>query len=215
MSAKLGNVAEMIRMGAPRLIQSDEELEEYAEALFRLTAKSDATPDEERAIELPTILVERYESERYPVPDVEPVDVFRFLLTSNRLSQRDLIPELGSESSVSLVLSGKRQLNREHIARLSKRFQVSPAVFFGNEITRHEAIRLVLLSRKSRTATTKEISEEIEKRHLYSRKDGGAAKPQQINARVRKHPGLFEFAAPGVVRLIERSGAKSQPGRAA
>jgi HTH-type transcriptional regulator/antitoxin HigA len=39
--------------------------------------------------------------------------------------------ELGSESTVSLVLSGKRQLNRDHIARLSRRFNLSPAVFFG------------------------------------------------------------------------------------
>jgi HTH-type transcriptional regulator/antitoxin HigA len=39
--------------------------------------------------------------------------------------------ELGSESTVSLVLSGKRQLNRDHIARLSRRFHVSPSVFFG------------------------------------------------------------------------------------
>jgi HTH-type transcriptional regulator/antitoxin HigA len=215
MSGKLGNAAEMIGMGAPRLIQSDEELEEYTEALFRLTERPDLTRNEERAIELLTILVERFESERYPVPDAEPVDVLRFLLTSNGLSQRDLVPELGSESTVSLVLSGRRQLNRDHIARLSKRFHVSPGVFFGSEITLHEAIRMVLLGRESHTATTKEISAEIAKRGLYVRKDRGAAKPTQINARARKYPDLFEFAAPGVVRLVRHSGAKSQPDRAA
>ena len=32
---------------------------------------------------------------------------------------------------MSLVLSGKRRLNRDHIARLSQRLNVSPAVFFG------------------------------------------------------------------------------------
>ena len=47
------------------------------------------------------------------------------------LSQRDIAAELGSESTVSLVLSGKRRLNRDHIARLSQRFHVSPSVFFG------------------------------------------------------------------------------------
>lgn len=215
MSAKLGNAAEMIKKGAPRLIQSDEELKDYIEALFRLTAKPDATPDETRAIELLTLLIEKYESERYPVPDAEPVDVLRFLLSSNGLSQRDLIAELGSESTVSLVLSGKRQLNRDHIARLSKRFHISPAVFFANQITLHEAIRLVLLGRESRSATTKEISDEIQKRGLYSRQDSGAAKPKQISARVRQYPKLFEFAAPGVVRLAADSHAESKSGRAA
>jgi HTH-type transcriptional regulator / antitoxin HigA len=131
MSTVLADPAEMIRRGAPRLIRNDDQLEEYTRALFDLTAKDDPTPDEEEAIELMTLLVERYEQEHYPVPKSEPVDVLRYLLEGNGLSQRDIAPELGSESTVSLVLSGKRQLNRDHIARLSRRFNVSPAAFFG------------------------------------------------------------------------------------
>jgi HTH-type transcriptional regulator/antitoxin HigA len=107
----------MIRQGAPRLIHNDEELEEYTQALFALTARPDPTPEEEAAIELMTLLVERYEQERYPIPAAEPADVLRFLLEHNGLSQRDIAPELGSESTVSPVLSGKRKLNRDHIAR--------------------------------------------------------------------------------------------------
>ncbi|MGA2217074.1 MAG: helix-turn-helix domain-containing protein [Terracidiphilus sp.] len=131
MSTTLANPAEMIRRGAPRLIHSDTELAEYTDALFELTAKADPTPEEEEAIELITLLVERYEAERYSIPEAEPVDVLRFLLERNSLSQRDIAEELGSESTVSLILSGKRQLNRDHISRLSRRFNVSPAVFFG------------------------------------------------------------------------------------
>lgn len=121
----------MIRQGAPRLIHNEQELAEYTQALFDLTAKPDPTPDEEEAIELISLLIDRYETEHYPLPEAEPADVLRFLLERNGLSQRDIAPELGSESTVSLVLSGKRQLNRDHIARLSRRFNVSPAVFFG------------------------------------------------------------------------------------
>lgn len=33
-------------------------------------------------------------------------------------------------SIVSEVLSGKRDFNKEHITRLSKRFRVSPELFF-------------------------------------------------------------------------------------
>jgi HTH-type transcriptional regulator/antitoxin HigA len=131
MSTALANPTEMIRQGAPRLIHSDEELAKYTKELFKLTAKARPTWVEEEAIELLTLLIERYEAERYPVPDASPIDVLRFLLEQNGLSQRDIAPELGSESTVSLVLSGKRQLNRDHIARLSRRFHVSPSVFFG------------------------------------------------------------------------------------
>jgi HTH-type transcriptional regulator / antitoxin HigA len=131
MSTALANPAEMIRKGAPHLIHSDEELAEYTRTLFELTAKSDPTPEEEEAIELLTLLIERYEAEHYPVPDASPIDVLRFLLDQNGLLQRDIASELGSDSNVSLILSGKRRLNRDHIARLSERFHVSPAVFFG------------------------------------------------------------------------------------
>ena len=135
MSTALANPTEMIRRGAPRVIHTDEELAEYTQALFALTSKADPTPEDENAIELMTLLVERYEQERYPIPPAGPADVLRFLLEQNGLSQRDIAPELGSESTVSLVLSGKRQLNRDHIARLRRRFSVSPAVFFGTSPT--------------------------------------------------------------------------------
>lgn len=130
MSATLANPAEMIHVGAPRCIHNDEELAQYTAALFALTAKEDTTRNENDAIELLTLLIERYESTRYPVPQAEPVEVLRYLMESNKISQRDLISEFGAESTVSLVLSGKRTMNRDHIARLSKRFHVSPAVFF-------------------------------------------------------------------------------------
>ena len=131
MSTTLANPTEMIRRGAPRLIHSDEQLAEYTEALFRLTAKGDRTTEEEEAIELLTLLIDRYESQRYPVPEAAPADVLRFLLDRSGLTQRDIAEELGSESTVSLVLSDKRQLTRDHIARLSERFHVSPSVFFA------------------------------------------------------------------------------------
>jgi len=120
----------MIKNGAPHVIHSDKHLAEYAEALFALTVKARPTRVEEETIELLTLLIERYEDEHYSVPDASPADVLRFLIEQNGLRQRDLIPEFGNEAMVSLILSGKRRLTCDHIARLSERFHVSPAVFF-------------------------------------------------------------------------------------
>jgi HTH-type transcriptional regulator / antitoxin HigA len=131
MSTALANPAKMIKQGAPHVIHSDEELAEYTKALFELTAKPEPTRDEEEAIDLLTLLIERYETEHCAMPDADPITVLKFLLERNGLSQRDIAAELGGESTVSLVLSGRRRLNREHIARLSHRFHVSPSVFFG------------------------------------------------------------------------------------
>jgi HTH-type transcriptional regulator/antitoxin HigA len=130
MSTILANPVEMIRQGAPHLIRSDEQLAAYTQALFDLTAKSRPTRHEQEAIALLTLLIDQYELQRSPIPDAEPTDVLRFLLDQNGLTQRDIAPELGSETTVSLILSGKRQLTRDQIARLSQRFRVSPTVFF-------------------------------------------------------------------------------------
>lgn len=216
MTIELANPAEMIRRGAPRLIHNDKELAAYTAALFDLTVKARPTAYEEEAIELITLLIEQYESARYPLPDAEPVDVLRFLLEHNELSQRDISSELGSESTVSLILSGKRRLNQAHIERLSRRFNVSPAVFFGKPMTLDEAIKVVLLGRKRHTATTREISAEIRQRGLYLRPvDGEPAKASQINARVRQNPDKFEFIQPGVVRLLKRALTTAETDKAA
>jgi len=129
MSAALANPVEMIRQGAPRPIRSEKQLEEYTRVLSELDSKPKPTRDEEDAMELLTLLIEHYEDEHYPIPDASPVEVLRFLLSQHGLTQREIAPELGSETTVSLILSGKRKLTREHITRLSARFHVSPAVF--------------------------------------------------------------------------------------
>jgi uncharacterized protein (DUF1778 family) len=79
--------------------------------------------------------------------------------------------------------------------------------------TLHKAMRIILLERETYTATTEELGVEIERRGLYKRKDGNAARAKQINARVRKYPRMFEFAMPGVVRLLVDSISQSESAR--
>jgi len=130
MATLLANPVKMIERGAPRVIRTEKELEAYTRALFGLTAQPRPTKAQVDAIDLLTLLIERYESEHYSLPDATAADVLRFLLDRHSLKQRDIARELGGESVVSEVLSGKRKLNTTQIERLSKRFHVSPAVFF-------------------------------------------------------------------------------------
>jgi HTH-type transcriptional regulator/antitoxin HigA len=157
MSTALADPTDMIRRGAPRLIRSDEELAEYSSVLFTLTAKSRPTPAEQDAINLITLLIEHYELRRYPVAEARSVEVLRFLMTSNGVSQGKITPELGFQASASLILLGKRPLNRGHIARLSKRFGVSPAVFFdeASAIPLRRNIKRKNAKKKSAPAKTK------------------------------------------------------------
>ena len=73
-------------------------------------------------------LVEVYETERHPIPDVSPAEVLAFLMEQNGLKLEDL-PEIGAPSVVSAVLNGKRELDIRQVATLSKRFGVPGDVF--------------------------------------------------------------------------------------
>ena len=74
-------------------------------------------------------LIEHYEKERYPIREVDPIEMLEFLMEQHGLSQTDLAKEFGGQPVVSAVLSGKRPLNKNHILRLAARFHVSPATF--------------------------------------------------------------------------------------
>ena len=119
----------MIAKGAPHVIHNDEELEAYTNALFQLTALENPSRSEEEAIELLTLLVERYEETHYPIPAPDAVSVVRFLLEQQDLAQRDLIPEFGSESAVSMFLAKQRKLTLEQVRKLSARFKLPADVF--------------------------------------------------------------------------------------
>lgn len=131
MSTVLANPAEMIAHGAPRVIHNDAELEAYTDALFQLTALDSPSPSEAEAIELLTLLVERYESEHYHIPAADPTEVVKFLIEQQHLTQRDLIPQFGSESAVSMFLAGHRKLTLAQVRKLSTRFKLPADVFIG------------------------------------------------------------------------------------
>ncbi len=74
-------------------------------------------------------LIEHYEADHVEIKEIAKKDVLKSLMEEHGLTQHDL-PEIGSQGVVSELLSGKRELNARQIKSLSKKFGVSPAVFF-------------------------------------------------------------------------------------
>lgn len=58
------------------------------------------------------------------------VAVLRVLMAQYNLTGGDLQMEIGSKPLVSMILSGQRNLTKEHISNLTQRFNISPALFF-------------------------------------------------------------------------------------
>jgi len=106
---------------------------EYSVAVKRLNELLDEIGDNEKhplysLLDTLGTLVHAYEEEHYPIPDATGAEVLRFLMDEHGLTQSDL-PEVGSQGVVSEILSGKRELNIRQIRSLSRRFEVSSAVF--------------------------------------------------------------------------------------
>jgi HTH-type transcriptional regulator/antitoxin HigA len=119
-----------LEVSSPTPITSKRQHREYLSVLDKLASKDNPTNEEEKYAEVLMALIEAYEEEHHSVPDASPVEVLRTLMDANDLRQKDLAPIFGSESIVSEVLHKKRGLNKTHIEKLSKRFNISPAVFF-------------------------------------------------------------------------------------
>ncbi len=69
--------------------------------------------------------IRAYEDRVHPWPDTStPATRLAFLMDQHGLRQCDL-PEVGAQSVVSAVLSGKRDLNLRQIQALAKRFGVA------------------------------------------------------------------------------------------
>ncbi len=130
MSAMATSYVELLSETQPEVVRDEGQNQVYIQKLEELTSRESVTPAEEKLIALLTLLVEEYEDKNYAVPQAGPLDVIRHLMEVHGLRQKDLVDVFGTESIVSDVLNGKRDLAKEHIRRLSARFHVSPAVFF-------------------------------------------------------------------------------------
>jgi len=127
--------AALLAQTLPAVIHSEKENERCIAMLEALDRKEERKAEklsaaERRLAELLTVLIEDFEQEAYALKPARPVEVLRELIESNGLKQKDLLDIFGTPSIVSEVLREKRSLTVEHIRKLSRRFHVSPEVFF-------------------------------------------------------------------------------------
>ena len=117
-------------VGSPTPITSERQHDEYLSVLDKLASKENPTSEEEKYASVLMTLIEDHEVKHQAISEASPLEVLRALMDANNLRQTDLVPIFGSESIVSEVLNGKRDINKRHIENLSKRFRISPVAFF-------------------------------------------------------------------------------------
>lgn len=113
----------------PTVITSDKEYDRIEE-LFANMFNKNRSPEEDKLFDLFTNLLEDYEKRTLPpIKRTTPIEMLKFLMDENNLRQIDLVGIFSSQSIVSEVLSGKRQITVSQAKKLSERFKLSVEAF--------------------------------------------------------------------------------------
>jgi HTH-type transcriptional regulator / antitoxin HigA len=103
----------------PKILKTPEE---YAAALARVENLMDARPGSAREadLELWSMLVERYEQEKFPIDIPDPIEAIKFRMHQEGLRQKDLERYFPGKNRVSEVLNRKRPLSLGMIRSLHR-----------------------------------------------------------------------------------------------
>jgi HTH-type transcriptional regulator/antitoxin HigA len=100
------------------------------EEIFANLFKNKRSPEEDKLFDLLATLLENYEQKTLPKLEASnPIETLRFLMSENNLKQIDLIDVFKTQSIVSEVLAGKRQINLNQGKNLAEKFGVSLELF--------------------------------------------------------------------------------------
>jgi HTH-type transcriptional regulator / antitoxin HigA len=120
---------QLLQKFPPRTITNDQQLEATQEVIDSLLDRTELTPEESDYLNVLGTLVFDYEQKNETIADIYGVELLKVLIAERNLRQKDLISVFKTESIVSDILNGKRQLTIRHIQELAQFFNLSPAVF--------------------------------------------------------------------------------------
>ncbi|WP_293944293.1 MULTISPECIES: helix-turn-helix domain-containing protein [unclassified Sphingobacterium] len=106
-----------------KLIKTEED---YAQALDRLEAIFDAKAGSKEGDELEVLglLIDKYETEHFPINLPDPVEAIKFRIEQLNFTQNDLANVLGQKSRASEILNRKRKLSLEIIRKLHEKLNI-------------------------------------------------------------------------------------------
>jgi HTH-type transcriptional regulator/antitoxin HigA len=107
-------------------------LDEYnrIEEIFNGLFKENRLPEEDKLFNLLANLLEDYERRTLPpLEESSPRETLKFLMAENNLRQSDLADIFGTQSVVSEVLKGKREITKNQAKALAQRFSLRLEAF--------------------------------------------------------------------------------------
>jgi HTH-type transcriptional regulator/antitoxin HigA len=120
---------QLLGRALPHVIHTKEECERLTDELMRLDELTDSSREEKELGELLTVLIDEYETRRYPIPKASPQQTLRHLMEARELTQKDLWKVFGSKGVASEVFHGKRAISRTQAKKLAEFFRVGVELF--------------------------------------------------------------------------------------
>jgi HTH-type transcriptional regulator/antitoxin HigA len=107
--------------------------EDYQSALKRAAALfGQGSQNDRDELEVLQALIERWERSQHSIEAATPAQAIKFRMEQTGLSQRDLIPYLGSKSRVSEILKGQRQPTVDQIRALHQHLGIPVESLIGS-----------------------------------------------------------------------------------
>ena len=113
----------------PAVIESPSEYERI-EVIFDRLIRKERSPEEDKLFDLLANLMEDFERRTLePIPNASPVEMLGYLMRENDLRQTDLVAVFGTQSIVSEVLNGKREITKNQAKQLAEKFRMKVEAF--------------------------------------------------------------------------------------
>jgi HTH-type transcriptional regulator / antitoxin HigA len=123
--------SQLVAEVTPKIIETEDEYEQFLAVAERLTFKQVQTPEESALYDLVTMLVETYEAEHYSIEKSSPVEVLEHIIESSGIDRSNLAKIFGSEEALDRVLAGQQLINTSQAQALAERFKLSPQIFLN------------------------------------------------------------------------------------
>jgi len=108
-------------------ILTDEDNERAIKRIEKLWDAEEGTP-EYYELDILSLLVSEYEKKRYPLPEVNPIEMIKFRMEQMGYTRAELarLAFNGHRSRVTDILEGRRKLNLAMVRKLSEVLKVDP-----------------------------------------------------------------------------------------
>ena len=113
-----------------RLIKTEQDYNEALKRIESLWGSKKNSPEGDE-LELLSTIVEAYEMKHFPILPPDPIDAIKFRMEQMNMSKTDMAKYLGSQSRVSEILSGKRQLSLKMVKSLYKGLRIPAEILLA------------------------------------------------------------------------------------